>query len=207
MSTKNLILAGLLLSIVVARNYPMYKQCDSQWANDQLGTSSNTICKAGCLMSSAAMALAGTGHSYNPKTLNQWLKANGGYARGDEFVWASINKLGLTFGNFVPNANIKANLDAGKVVICNVHNGGHWVLAYGYNGDNILVNDPGYSTTSYTLAQIVNGNTGVYTVSKMPAFLKYLFETVKDFGLSIFGANTKDFADRPVVEKNLLFQE
>ena len=163
----------VIVAAVFARNYPMYKQCDSQWANDQLGTSSNTICKAGCLMSSAAMALAGTGHSYNPKTLNQWLKANGGYARGDEFVWASINKLGLTFGNFVPNANIKANLDAGKVVICNVHNGGHWVLAYGYNGDNILVNDPGYSTTSYTLAQIVNGNTGVYTVSKLPWLMNY----------------------------------
>jgi hypothetical protein len=56
-------------------------------------------------------------------------------------------------------------LDKGKVVICNVHNGGHWVLAHGHSGDNILVNDPGFSTTSYTLSQIVNGQNGVYRVA------------------------------------------
>ena len=49
-------------------------------------------------------------------------------------------------------------------MICNVHNGGHWVLAHGHSGDNILVNDPGYSTTSYTLSQIVNGQNGIYRV-------------------------------------------
>lgn len=39
------------------------------------------------------------------------------------------------------------------------------MLAHGYSGDNILVNDPGYSTSSYTLSQIVNGNNGIYTVA------------------------------------------
>ena len=48
-------------------------------------------------------------------------------------------------------------------MICNVHYGG-WVLAYGYSGYSILVNDPGYSTTSYALSQIVEGNSGVYRV-------------------------------------------
>lgn len=156
------IIISLLLAIALCRNYPLYKQCDPAWANDQLGTSSNTICKAGCTMSSASMGLAGTGHSYNPRTLNQWLKANGGYVSGDLFVWGSINKIGLTFEGKVSNGQIKAKLDAGKVVICNVHNGGHWVLAHGYSGDNILVNDPGYSTTSYTLSQIVDGQNAVY---------------------------------------------
>ena len=158
------ILLCAFLVAAFARNYPLYKQCDPKWANDQLGTSSNTICKAGCLMSSAAMALAGTGHSYNPQTLNQWLKGHGGYVSGDLFVWASIKPLGLTFEGKVSNSEIKTKLDQGKVVICNVHNGGHWVLAHGYNGDNILVNDPGYSTTAYSLSQIVNGQNGVFSV-------------------------------------------
>ncbi len=150
--------AALLLALVVmslSRTYPMFKQCDSRWANEQLGTSSNTICSAGCLMSSASMALAGTGHNYNPSTLNQWLKGHGGYVSGDLFVWGAINSLGLTFQGKVANSQIKSQLDQGKVVICNVHNGGHWVLATGYSGDNILVNDPGYNTASYTLSQIV----------------------------------------------------
>ena len=63
------------------------------------------------------------------------------------------------------NSQIKSNLDAGKVVVCNVHNGGHWVLAYGYSGDNIMVNDPGYQTASYALSQIVDGQNGIYTVA------------------------------------------
>ena len=65
-----LLLIAVLIVACLSRSYPLYKQCDARWANDQLGTSSNTICKAGCLMSSAAMALAGHGHDYNPKTLN-----------------------------------------------------------------------------------------------------------------------------------------
>ncbi len=165
----------LLVAVCLARTYPLYKQCDSRWGSEHLGTSSNTICQAGCLMSSASMALAGTGHSYNPGTLNSWLKSNGGYVSGDLFVWTAINKLGLTYKGRISNSEIKHNLDAGNVVIVNVHNGGHWVLAHGYNGDNILVNDPGFSTTEYSLSQIVNGNTGVYTVNKVPAFLNQIF--------------------------------
>ena len=34
-----------------------YKQCDSKWGNNQLGTCSQTICSAGCAMSSVAMIL------------------------------------------------------------------------------------------------------------------------------------------------------
>lgn len=168
---KSVLIISFLIVAIWARNYPLYSQCDPQWGNDPLGTSSKTICQAGCLMSSAAMALSGTGHSYNPKTLNVWLKNNGGYASGNLFVWASINKLGLTFKGFVANSQIKSNLDAGNVVICNVHNGAHWVLAKGYNGDNIMVNDPGYSTTSYPLSGIVNNNNGVYSVNRLPDFI------------------------------------
>lgn len=159
-----LVVLALLVVMVFSRTYPLYKQCDSQWGSHHIGTSSKTICQVGCLMSSAAMALAGTGHSYNPGTLNTWLTSHGGYVSGDLFVWTSINSLGLTYEGRVSNSQIKAELDKGKVVIVNVHNGGHWVLAHGHSGDNILVNDPGYSTTSYPLSQIVNGNTGVYRV-------------------------------------------
>lgn len=167
---------ALLVVGILTRTYPMYKQCDNAWRNEQLGTSSNTICSAGCLMSSAAMALAGTGHSFNPSTLNAWLKGHGGYVSGDLFVWGSINPLGLTWEGKVSNSQIKAKLDQGRVVICNVHNGGHWVLAYGYNGDNILVNDPGYATTSYTLSQIVDGQNGIYRVGNGKSTMLDLFK-------------------------------
>lgn len=205
MNMKSVFLVAVMIGAVLARNYPMYKQCDAQWGSLQLGTSTKTICQAGCLMSSAAMALSGTGHSYNPKTLNDWLKGNGGYVSGNLFVWASINKLGLTFKGFVANSAIKSNLDAGNVVICNVHNGGHWVLAHGYSEDNILVNDPGYSTASYSLGEIVNNNNGVYSVSNLPeswnTFYYELKATIYDY-LSI--EEELETADEPEVERNLL---
>ena len=177
----------LLVALITARKYPLYSQCDSKWANDKVGTSDRTICQIGCLISSASMALSGVGKSYNPGTINKWLTSNGGYANKNLFVWASINKLGLTFKGFVANSQIKSNLDAGNVVILNVHNGGHWVLAYAYDGNNILVNDPGYSTTSYPLSAIVDGNNGVYTVNKMPDFLNEWYIGVSDWMHTNFG--------------------
>lgn len=62
------------------------------------------------------------------------------------------------------NDRIKPNLDVGNVVVMNVHNGGHWVLATGYSGNTIYVNDPGYQTTAYDLSQIVNGQNVIYSV-------------------------------------------
>ena len=55
-------------------------------------------------------------------------------------------------------------------MICNVRSGTHWVLAYAYSADNIIVNDPGYVVTSYPLLQIVEGQTGVYKVGNTEMF-------------------------------------
>lgn len=116
-------------------------------------------------MSSVSSALAGIGKGYNPSTLNTWLKGHGGYVSGDLFVWASVNSLGLSYVGKVANSNIAANLAANNVVILNVHNGGHWVLATSMSGSTIYVNDPGYNTASYDLSEIVANNSGLYHVT------------------------------------------
>lgn len=77
-----------------------YKQCDSAWANQQLGYCSLTICQAGCAMrfavsfrdyltcfSSVAMILSTKGAWYNPGQLDSWLTNNGGYANGCDIYW------------------------------------------------------------------------------------------------------------------------
>lgn len=97
-----LILALLLLSAVYCRTYTLYKQCDASWKSDQLGTSTSTICSAGCLISSVAMMINTYGVKVNssvtnPHSMNIWLKSNGGYVSGNLFVWGSINKLGFVF--------------------------------------------------------------------------------------------------------------
>lgn len=69
----------LFISAINSRDYPVFRQCDSKWANDRIGTSSNTICQSGALISSVSMGLAGLGQNMNPHTLNIWLKAHKGY--------------------------------------------------------------------------------------------------------------------------------
>ena len=144
----------------VAVSYPLYKQCDSRWGGDRLGSSGDTICGAGCLMSSVSMVLADCGKQVgggvaNPGTVNAWLRNNGGYVSGDLFVWGSVGAFGLGFVGKAYNSNdIQNHFRAGRAVILNVNNGGHWVLMTGISGTNYLVNDPGFSRTSYGFGEV-----------------------------------------------------
>ena len=71
--------------------------------------------------------------------------------------WGTVAGLNYIFAGFVQQGNVKKTLDAGKHLIININQGKHWVLAKGYSGDTIYVNDPGYqSKTSYELSEIVN---------------------------------------------------
>ncbi len=139
--------------------WTMYKQCDSSWGSQQLGTCSDTICSAGCAMSSVAMMLTTKGTSKNPSQLNSWLKSNGGYSSGCLINWASVNsfKTVTYIGKQHPSESEICNgLSAKHGLIANVHNGGHWVLLTGCNGGGVYrVNDPGYSTTTYKHSDIV----------------------------------------------------
>ena len=94
---------ALMSAAVAVQAYPIFKQCDPLWAKDQLGTSlTNTICSAGCLMSSVSMILNDCGRKINdqditPKNLNSWLRRYGGYVDGDNLVWGSIKPYGYSF--------------------------------------------------------------------------------------------------------------
>lgn len=98
------------------------------------------------------MALTGIGHTFNPSTLNAWLKANGGYVNKDDFVWGSVSSLGLSFSGKLPNSLVRINLDVGYIVIIHVRKQTHWVLATGYDGTNIKVMDSKYDSTYYPLS-------------------------------------------------------
>ena len=167
MIAKTLVLSVLL---AVSAAYPLFKQCDSRWGNNALGTSATTICRAGCLMSSISMVVNDCGkqvdgQSANPGTLNNWLKNHGGYVSGDLFVWGSVAPFGLSFVGFSSaDADIKNHYNAGNAVILNVNNGGHFVLMTGHTAAGYSVNDPGFTKTSYTNAEVVKA--GIY---KKPA--------------------------------------
>ena len=163
MKVQVLIVAMLAVNVLtggcsINRNSPVYKQCDSSWGGNSLGSSS-TICKVGCLMTSVSSALASLGKTINgqtstPATLNAWLKSNGGYS-GNLFSWGSVSRLGLTYESKYSDQNtIRNAICANKVVILNVKYGGHWVLATGYSDSTYYVMDPGYTKSSYPAAEV-----------------------------------------------------
>ena len=138
---------------------------------------SKTICAVGCLMSSTAMGIAGKGIlidipqniSSDPKTFNTWLKANDGYSDNNliETQVPLINPERIFWlddafhkTNDLSYDTVRSYLDAGRVVIGNVNNGGHFVLLTGYNLDDmdtLYVNDPGYSKESYSYKNDIVG--------------------------------------------------
>jgi hypothetical protein len=141
-----------------------YKQCDSRWANQQLGWCDLTICSAGCAMSSVAMMLATKGVNVDPSTLDSYLSNNGGYANGCNIYWGRADDFGVTtfVGMQVANEQEICNgLAQNHGIIANVNNGGHWVLLTGCAGNGVFyVNDPGYSRTTYGIWEI--GQEAVY---------------------------------------------
>ncbi len=133
-----------------------------------------TICSVGCLMSSTAMALAGSripieGGDSTPKSLNAWLKANGGYDGSNNLLEGVVPKIdpsriawpddAMHRTNDLSYKTVASYLDSGRVVIANVNNGGHFVLLTGYSedGDSFAVNDPGYNRSSYSYSSDVVG--------------------------------------------------
>lgn len=119
----------------------------------------------GALVTAVSIGLSGIGINQTPSTLNEWLKDNKGYLNKDDFVWAALNQLGITFGGKITNSLIKQNIDDGNLVIMNVNKGQHWVLATGYHENTIYVIDPLFpNIQSYEIKTIVNGNTGLYKV-------------------------------------------
>eukprot|EP00825_Cyclidium_porcatum_P037328 TRINITY_DN4100_c0_g1_i1.p1 TRINITY_DN4100_c0_g1~~TRINITY_DN4100_c0_g1_i1.p1 ORF type:complete len:179 (+),score=30.56 TRINITY_DN4100_c0_g1_i1:192-728(+) len=165
MILKLAIVALLLLQLVNPfPTFPLYKQCDSNWGSQTLGFGPDTICQAGCLMTSVTMMLHGYGITVDsnesiPPNVNNWLKNHGGYVSGDEFVWASVDSLGTKFGGFITPQQVVDNFNAGHVVILNVDQGHHYVLMTGVVSDSeFAVNDPGFSRTSYALTDVVRAS-------------------------------------------------
>jgi len=94
----------------------------------------------------------------NPGSLDNWLKAHGGFS-GNALVWGAIAPFGYTYqGKITGTSAIQAALKANKRVLLNVHGGAHWVLALCDNGSGFNVNDPGYQTTSYPYSGVTQAS-------------------------------------------------
>lgn len=151
---------------------PNYRQGDPRWANQELGVSDVTIGGYGCAISCVAMVDSkfDPANPWNPGQVDEWFTKHDGYVDGNLVAWDRIHRLlpntlwqgwDQTPSTPAPIQKIKDHLNAGGLVILEVRFGGnpnlmHFVVGVGYNGDDIIYNDPYVGDT----ASFANGRFG-----------------------------------------------
>lgn len=131
-------------------------QNDEKWKNTKLGNSNETIGGWGCLLTSVTMMLNGLGYSETPETVNEKMKAHGGF-QGAFFI---PSVLPYVFPNVqyksmqpcqsspAPVGSIDTAIAAGKPVILQVDwskQAGiqtHFVLVKEKKDDDYVIYDP-----------------------------------------------------------------
>ena len=157
---------GSTCSGVSSVEYSKWKQYEGEWVNVQLGNSGKNIRQIGCLATSVAMLIAKSGvqvniSPFNPGTFVEALNKNGGFVAGGNFVWGSATSVAPSFkhGGSVGLSGLSrqakfdkiANLvKAGYYVVVEVkgNTGQHWVAVDSIQGNDIIMMDPGSSSTN-----------------------------------------------------------
>src|SRR6185312_7638761 len=83
-------------SFPTSNGYPIYRQGDSEWANQKIGTGANSknLHQVCCAMSSAAMAMSKlTGTTITPAMIDAFMKANGGMNGNNIADWKKFGEL------------------------------------------------------------------------------------------------------------------
>jgi hypothetical protein len=137
----------------------IYSQNDERWKNKTLGTK-GTIGAYGCLLTDIAMLCVYFGKNETPDTLNEKLKANGGFMNGNIYVWGALTKIypDITYQGQVLTPDtltktqmdfIRARIDEGYPVFLQIDTipstsqlDEHWILAVDYDGDDFIIVDP-----------------------------------------------------------------
>ena len=146
-------------------DYTQWMQFGEPWSDIYLGSSSGTIGKIGCLVTSISMQIARSGvpvtvNPLNPGTVVQKLNQHGGFTSGGGLYWNAISYVAPSFqyvGQYGLSGSKEARMGAinqlvsdGCYVVIEVktHAGGqHWVaLDYIGNGD-IYMMDPASNYT------------------------------------------------------------
>jgi len=131
-------------------------QNDEKWKSTKLGNSNETVGGWGCLMTSTTMMLNGIGYSETPETVNEKMKASGGF-QGAFFIPSVLPYIwpNCAYRDMQPCENspapiqlIDAAVAAGKPVILQVDwnkQAGiqtHFVLIKEKKGDDYVLYDP-----------------------------------------------------------------
>lgn len=191
-----------------------YLQSDTRWANSDYSApgEKTTIGKSGCGPSCMAMILATfIDATITPKATCAWARTNGYKAPNQGTYYTYFVPQGAKYGVKVSQVNTsniygssgaaashKRALDAikaGNYVICCMGKGnwtssGHFILWYGIDGDQVLVNDPNSTKAGRIKAAL----------SLLQAQVKYYF-IVEVADLKAISEMEEDDMDETTVKK------
>lgn len=137
----------------IEEEYPLFLQWDTRWGYYPYGKNGN-IGTSGCGPTCLAMAIHYlTGETEaTPDVIAAYSIEKGYYVADVGTAWALLNEYPTLYGLTVSNPslseeNLKKHLDNGEVLICSVRPGdftagGHFIVIYGYEGDEFKINDP-----------------------------------------------------------------
>lgn len=143
--------------------YRSWKQYDSRWSSQRLGSSSDTMAASGCLITAIATLMVHSGcvdeNGVDPGKLCTYLSNNGGFTSNGELYWGKVDgavegfslaswKVALSGSRYDKVAQIKSYLDRGYYIVVSVGYGEHWVAVDSIDGnENVNIFDPAYSYT------------------------------------------------------------
>lgn len=134
----------------MANNFPYYNQSDPKWGSTPYGKS-GTISSSGCGPTSMAMVLKSYGTNVTPVDTAAWSQQNGYRVEGSGTAWTFFDAIGktngLTTNQFLSIPTAKDYLSKNIPVIGSMKpgdftKGGHFIVFTGYDGNNVVVNDP-----------------------------------------------------------------
>lgn len=172
--------AGVFTDEEQPENYPLFLQFDPRWGYLPYGSGGN-VGSSGCgptCLSMAIFYLTGD-RSCTPDAIAQFSLEHGYYLDGIGTKWSLLadypKRYGLSSYQLSwTEANIRSQLDKGRVLICSVRPGdfttaGHFIVIYGYDENGFKINDPKSvyrSGLSWTYSQIQDDIKAMWTIGK-----------------------------------------
>lgn len=155
-------------NLAVKLSVPDFKQTDSRWANEKIGSSGKTIGQIGCATTAIAMMESyRKGSTIYPDAMAKKLN----YSSSGNVYWPSDYTVVTSSSNYLNG--ILTKLKQNKPVLFGAKKSSgsqHWVVVTGFSGGdvtakNFTINDPG-SSTRKNLGQLL---------SLYPTFYKYFY--------------------------------
>lgn len=161
-------------------DHPLFLQFDPRWGYMSYGTR-GTVGSSGCgpaCLSMAVFYLTGD-RTCTPGAIAQYSLDNKYYVEGIGTSWSLLTDYPAEFGLSsyqvqLREANLKAELDKGRYLICSVREGdftsaGHFIMIYGYDENGFKINDPKCvyrSRLSWTYKQIRNDIKATWSIGR-----------------------------------------